>query len=137
MLLKYVLILKKQGMKHRIVRFFNGKHEGKFGYIDISRSALPGRRAVNVMENGLHRNATVSVWNIANLHPLKPRTFAEAVVMQKPLFEKELKLMVKKIVKMGINKNDDRLNSFLDLLALEVEHAQIINEYDHEVKYID
>ena len=57
--------------------------------------------------------------------------------MQKPLFEKELKLMAKKIVKMGGNKNFERFNSFLDLLAIEVEHAQSINEYDHEVKFID
>ena len=124
-------------MKQKMVCFFNGKHEGKFGYIDTSRCASPGRRAVLVIENGLLRKATVSVWSITDVYPKKPNTFAEVVVMQKPLFEKELKLMVKKIVKMDGYKNDDRLNSFLDLLALEVEHAQIINEYDHEVKYID
>ena len=48
--------------------------------------------------------------------------------MQKPNFEKELKLFAKKVVKMGFMKNDDRYNSLLDLLYDEIESANEKNK---------
>ena len=113
----------------KLIRFFTGKYEGKFGHVDPTRSLTAGKVPVLVtLKNGLVKKTSVSIWSIANPHPDKAKSFAEAAVMQKPNFEKELKLFAKKVVKMGFMKNDDRYNSLLDLLYDEIESANEKNK---------
>ena len=63
--------------------------------------------------------------------------FAEAAVMQKPNFEKELKLFAKKCVKLGFMKTDARSNSLLDLFYAEMEIAQEKNKHADAIEYND
>ena len=122
----------------KIIRFFTGTYEGKFGYIDPTRRAPAGKVPVIVsLANGVRKKTAVSIWSFAIPHPEKPRNFAEAAVMQKPNFEKELKLLAKKCVKMGFMKTDARSNSLLDLFYGEMEIAKEKNKHADAIEYND
>eukprot|EP00957_Ditylum_brightwellii_P000743 58194-Ditylum_brightwellii.AAC.1 len=78
------------------VHFFTGAYEGRLGRINTTRHASTGRVPVLVVIGSrVTKNAIVSVWSIARPHPEKAYNFAEAVVMQKPRFEKALKALAK------------------------------------------
>eukprot|EP00957_Ditylum_brightwellii_P059997 4554784-Ditylum_brightwellii.AAC.1 len=60
------------------------------------RRASAGHVLVLVnMGSGVTKKVVVSVWSIARPHLDKPQNFAQAVVMQKPNFEKALKALAK------------------------------------------
>ena len=122
----------------KIIRFFTGTYEGKFGYIDPTRRAPAGKVPVIVsLANGVRKKTAVSIWSFAIPHPEKPRNFAEAAVMQKLNFEKELKLLVEKCVQMGFMKTDASSNSLLDLFYAEMEIAQEKNKHAGAIEYND
>ena len=122
----------------KIIRFFTGTYEGNFGIIDPTRRAPAGKVPVIVsLASGVRKKTVVSIWSIAIPHPEKPGSFAQAAVMQKPNFEKELKLLAKKCVKMGFMKTDTRSNSLLDLFYNEMEIAQEKNKHADAIKYND
>ena len=114
----------------QLVRFFTGKYEGKMGYVDTTRriSATGKVPVIIQLKNGVLKKTAVSIWSYAKPHPLKPSNFAEAAVMQKPTFEKELKLFAKKCVQIGFTKNDNRLNSLIEIFYEEIETAKAKNK---------
>ena len=124
------------GSGQKLVRFFTGTYEGKVGYIDPTRYTRVGMVPVVVsVKNGVMKKTQVSVWSIAKPHPQKPPNFAVAAAMQIPSFEKQVKLFAKKCVKLGFTKNDNRLNSLIDLFYDEIniakkKHKSIGVEYD-------
>eukprot|EP00957_Ditylum_brightwellii_P198903 15160490-Ditylum_brightwellii.AAC.1 len=105
---------------NKVVGFFTGAYEGRQGRVDPTRRASAGCVLILVnMGSGVTKKAVVSVWSITIPHPDKPQNFAQAVVMQKPIFETALKELAKKYVVMGGHKKDEHMNSLLDLLSVE------------------
>jgi hypothetical protein len=88
---------------NKVVRFFTGAYEGRLGRVDPTRRASAGRGLVLV---NMGSGVVVSVWSIARPHPDKPQICAQAVVMQKPNFEKALKALAKNYVVIGGYKKD-------------------------------
>eukprot|EP00957_Ditylum_brightwellii_P093096 7087643-Ditylum_brightwellii.AAC.1 len=104
-------------MTTKLCTFFTGAYEGRLGRVDSTGCTSAGRVLVLVnMGSGATKKAGVSVWGITRPHPDKPQNFAQAVVMQKPTFEKALKALAKKYAVMGGYKKDEHMNSLLDLL---------------------
>ena len=102
----------------------SGTYAGKTGWLGSKQLTSSDRVGV-VVDNGdgTTKNATVLIWSLSKPHPDKPKTYAQALIMQTPDVEKVMKMFAKMVIKSGGWKNDARINSVLDMFYDEMEHA--------------
>eukprot|EP00957_Ditylum_brightwellii_P093078 7087009-Ditylum_brightwellii.AAC.1 len=75
-----------------LVYFFTGSYEGKFGWSDTNAQTSGSHFPVLIdLGDRKIKRATVSMWSIAKPFPDKPRSFAKAVMRQRPKIEKAIK----------------------------------------------
>ena len=121
------MLYAKEGQKGEVIRFHSGTYAGKTGWLGSKQLTSSDRVGV-VVDNrdGTTKNATVSIWSLSKPHPDKPKTYAQALMMQKPDVEKVMKMFAKMVIKSGGWKNDARVNSVLDMFYEEMEHAALM-----------
>eukprot|EP00957_Ditylum_brightwellii_P198892 15159668-Ditylum_brightwellii.AAC.1 len=62
------------------------------------------------MGNGSTKRSSVLIWSCSKLHPTKPKTYVEALMMQKPQVEKIMKTLANHVVMNGGWKSENHIN---------------------------
>eukprot|EP00957_Ditylum_brightwellii_P165060 12566639-Ditylum_brightwellii.AAC.1 len=75
------------------------------------------------MGNGEFKKATLSAWSMSQRHPTKPKTFAQALVAQKPDIDKLIMKLAKQVALYGGTKSKEHVGSILDYLITQFENA--------------
>ena len=84
----------------------------------------------------MEKLACVSVWSISKPLPAKPKTYADALYMQKPAIEKTMKKLACQLVNFCVHKRTNCLNSVYDMLRIEIESAVACKEMiENDVKF--
>jgi hypothetical protein len=110
--------------KGKAIRFWNGVYDGRTGWINTSKVSHNDRLYVIVdLGNGLEKEACVSVWSVSNPLPKNPKTYADALYIQKPAIEKTMKKLARQLVYVGAYDKSSRLLSVHDILGIEMKSA--------------
>jgi hypothetical protein len=115
------------------IRFHTGVYEGKVGWFDASKLKTGSRVAVIVdMGQGVLKKTTVSAWSVTQRLPIKPPSFAHALVSQKRDIDKLIMKLAKQVALCGGTKSNKQLDSILDYIFGGLEHAEKVRKATHE-----
>ena len=64
------------------------------------------------------KKATVSAWSVSLRHPIKPPSFAHALVAQKPDIDKLIMKLAKQVALCGGANSDKQPNSIIDYIYM-------------------
>eukprot|EP00957_Ditylum_brightwellii_P106709 8140625-Ditylum_brightwellii.AAC.1 len=111
----------RQGLqKSDEIHFYTGVYEGKVGWFDASKLKTDSRiTAIADMGQGVLKKATVSAWSVTQHHPIKPPSFAHALVAPKPDIDK----LIMKLAKQKMFARQPR--SLLILMTESLEKALV------------
>eukprot|EP00957_Ditylum_brightwellii_P206860 15350296-Ditylum_brightwellii.AAC.1 len=91
------------------------------------------------MRDGSIKKATVFVWSLTKHHHTKSAIFAQALIAQKPIIDKTIMMLAKKILLYGGTKSSTRLQGILDHIKTEIERTDNILKmiYEESVQFED